>query len=155
MMIALPNLDGSFTCTLFFPYEGADSFATLTTPDAVTEFFGRVFADAVPLMPDLVEDFFGNPTGSLVTTRCFPWAYGDHTVLLGDAAHAIVPFFGQGMNAGFEDCRIFDELLTSMGDAQWPALLRAFQRHWRPERVDGLADEETRGLLLAVAAAAD
>ncbi|MBC7448888.1 MAG: FAD-dependent monooxygenase [Hymenobacteraceae bacterium] len=133
MMIALPNLDGSFTCTLFFPFEGTDSFATLTTPAAVTEFFGRVFADTVPLMPDLTDDFFGNPTGSLVTTRCFPWTYGDRTLLIGDAAHAIVPFYGQGMNAGFEDCRVFDELLGERGDAAWPALIRDFQRQRKPD----------------------
>ncbi len=133
MMIALPNMDGSFTCTLFFPYEGADSFATLTTPDAVREFFDRVFGDAVPIMPDLVEDFFGNPTGSLVTVRCFPWTYGDHTLLIGDAAHAIVPFYGQGMNAGFEDCRVFNELLDTHGDDQWADVIQWFAQQRKPD----------------------
>ncbi len=133
MMIALPNLDGSFTCTLFFPFDGADSFATLTTPAAVTEFFNRVFPDAVPLMPDLTADFFENPTGSLVTTRCFPWTYADHTVLLGDAAHAVVPFYGQGMNAGFEDCRVFDELLAEYGDDRWGEFIREFARQRKPD----------------------
>jgi kynurenine 3-monooxygenase len=111
MMIALPNLDGSFTCTLFFPYEGADSFTTLTTPASVEEFFGRVFPDAVPLMPELTDDFFRNPTGSLVTTRCY----------------------GQGMNAGFEDCRVFNELLDELGDAQWPTVIRRFQQVRKPD----------------------
>lgn len=133
MMIALPNLDGSFTCTLFFPYEGPDSFATLTTPEAVTDFFGRVFADALPLMPELTDDFFHNPTGSLVTMRCFPWTYGDTTVLLGDAAHAVVPFYGQGMNAGFEDCRIFNDLLDQHGDEAWPDVIRRFARLRKPD----------------------
>ena len=133
MMIALPNLDGSFTCTLFFPYDGPDSFATLTTPAAVTEFFGRVFADAVPLMPELLDDFFQNPTGSLVTTRCFPWTYADTTVLLGDAAHAVVPFYGQGMNAGFEDCRVFDEVLGELGDARWSEVIHRFERERKPD----------------------
>mgnify|MGYP002777028407 CR=1 FL=1 len=143
MMIALPNLDGSFTCTLFFPFEplegGGDSFASLTSPAAVREFFGRVFPDAVPLMPELTDDFFHNPTGSLVTVRCFPWTYGDHTLLLGDAAHAVVPFYGQGMNAGFEDCRIFNELLDRHGDAEWAAVIRHFQRTRKPD-ADAIAD---------------
>lgn len=116
MLIALPNMDGSFTCTLFFPFEGDPSFATLTTPDAVRAFFSETFPDAVPLMPTLVEDFFRNPTSSLMTVRCFPWAYHDKVLLIGDAAHAIVPFFGQGMNAGFEDCTVLNECLDEFGD---------------------------------------
>lgn len=134
MMIALPNLDGSFTCTLFFPFEGADSFATLTTPEAVRAFFTRVFPDAVPLMPELEEDFFQNPTGSLVTVRCFPWTTPDGRVaLLGDAAHAVVPFYGQGMNAGFEDCRLLNELLDERGDAAWSKVIPAFARQRKPD----------------------
>ncbi len=135
MMIALPNLDGSFTCTLFFPYEGPDSFAALTTPAAVQAFFERVMPDAVPLMPELTEDFFRNPTGSLVTMRCFPWSHGGHTLLIGDAAHAVVPFYGQGMNAGFEDCRILNELLDALGDADaaWPQVLHTFERRRKPD----------------------
>ncbi len=109
MMIALPNPDGSFTCTLFLAYEGEESFSNLNSDDAVTAFFKKHFADALPLMPTLLEDFNTNPTSDLVTVRCNPWVMGNRTLLIGDAAHAIVPFYGQGMNAGFEDCRILME----------------------------------------------
>lgn len=138
MMIALPNLDGSFNCTLFFPYEGPDSFATLQTPAQVTAFFSRVFPDALPLMPQLETEFFENPTASLVTIRCFPWAEQDHTLLLGDAAHAIVPFYGQGMNAGFEDCTILNELLHQHGH-DWGRIFRAFEDLRKPN-TDAMAD---------------
>lgn len=138
MMIALPNLDGSFNCTLFFPYEGPDSFATLQTPAQVTEFFSRVFPDALPLMPQLETEFFENPTASLVTIRCFPWAAQDHTLLLGDAAHAIVPFYGQGMNAGFEDCTILNELLHQYGH-DWARIFQAFEDLRKPN-TDAMAD---------------
>ncbi|HZW06581.1 MAG TPA: NAD(P)/FAD-dependent oxidoreductase [Phycisphaerales bacterium] len=114
MMIALPNPDRSFTCTLFWPFEGEHGFAGLSTADAVRSFFERNYPDAVPLMPTLVEDFLENPVGSLVTVRCRPWArHGERgtVAVLGDAAHAIVPFFGQGMNAAFEDVRVLAECL--------------------------------------------
>lgn len=113
MLIALANLDGSFTCTLFFPFEGKHSFSSLDTPEKVTNFFQDTFADAVALMPTLTDDFFGNPTGSLVTIKCNPWNYQDKIGLIGDASHAIVPFYGQGMNAGFEDCTLFDTALAN------------------------------------------
>lgn len=116
MLIALPNLDGSFTCTLFFPYEGKHSFASLTTPEKVVSFFEDTFSDAVALMPTLTQDFFENPTGSLVTIKCAPWNYQDKIGLIGDASHAIVPFYGQGMNAGFEDCTLFDNALENGED---------------------------------------
>ena len=106
MMIALPNTDGTFTCTLFMPFEGENSFAELKSPRTLTTFFNKNFTDAVPLMPELVEDFYNNPTASLITTHIFPWHFGDKSALIGDAAHAIVPFYGQGMNAGFEDCSV-------------------------------------------------
>lgn len=138
MMIALPNLDGSFTCTLFFPYEGAHSFAALQTPAQVQAFFADVFPDAAPLMPELTQDFFDNPTGSLVTVRCFPWCFEDEVVLIGDASHAIVPFYGQGMNAGFEDCRILSELLDQHGP-DWGAVFQEFQRQRKPN-ADAMAD---------------
>lgn len=112
MMIALPNRDGSFTCTLFWPFEGPHSFANLTTPEEVLAFFREQYPDAVPLMPTLVDDYFRNPTSSLVTVRCWPWQHGGKLVLLGDAAHAIVPFYGQGMNAAFEDCLVLAECLN-------------------------------------------
>jgi kynurenine 3-monooxygenase len=116
MMIALPNVDGSFTCTLFIPFEGEHSLANLKTPEAVRGFFDEHFADAVPMMPELVEDFFANPDASLVMTKCYPWHYKDSVCLMGDAAHAIVPFYGQGMNAGFEDCTYLNALLNEHHD---------------------------------------
>jgi kynurenine 3-monooxygenase len=115
MMIALPNLDGSFTCTLFLPFEGELAFDDLNNEAQVRAYFDTYFPDAVKLMPTLIQDFFKNPTSALVTVRCFPWHH-ENAVLLGDAAHAVVPFFGQGMNCGFEDVRIFDELLDKFED---------------------------------------
>ncbi|UOG74681.1 FAD-dependent monooxygenase [Hymenobacter tibetensis] len=138
MMIALPNLDGSFTCTLFFPYEGPHSFATMQTPAQVQAFFEEVFSDAVPLMPDLTADFFDNPTGSLVTVRCFPWAFDDDVLLIGDASHAIVPFYGQGMNAGFEDCSVLNALLKQHGP-DWRTVFQKFQNQRKPD-ADAMAD---------------
>jgi len=126
MMIALPNPDGSFTCTLFFPFEGGNSFAALENDQGVLDFFRKAFPDVVKNMPDLISDFNSHPTGSLVTIKCFPWVYGK-TFLIGDAAHGIVPFYGQGMNAGFEDCRILNQLLDTHGD-HWPQVLKAFQQ---------------------------
>ena len=138
MMIALPNLDGSFTCTLFFPYEGDVSFNSLQTAAEVREFFGQIFPDTVPLMPELEADFLQNPTGSLVTIKCFPWSVADKVVLLGDAAHAIVPFYGQGMNAGFEDCTVLNELMNRHG-ADWTTIFREFQAARKPN-TDAMAE---------------
>jgi kynurenine 3-monooxygenase len=111
MLIALPNLDKTFTCTLFFPFEGEDSFATYNTVDKARAFFERVFPDALALMPEFDDEWVNNPAASLCTVRCLPWKYKDKLLLLGDAAHAIVPFYGQGMNCGFEDCTVLDQLL--------------------------------------------
>ncbi len=116
MLIALPNFDGSFTCTLFLPFRGPVSFEALKTGADVAAFFREHFADAVPLIEDLEETFFANPTGHMVTIKCAPWNDGARTLLLGDAAHAIVPFFGQGMNCGFEDCEVLDGLLERHSD---------------------------------------
>lgn len=138
MMIALPNLDRTFTCTLFFPFEGEHSFSNLDTKEKAAAFFERTFPDAVPLMPDYVNEFFHNPTSSLVTVKCFPWVRDDKFALIGDAAHAIVPFFGQGMNAGFEDCRILDELIETNGD-DWAAILQQYQTLRKPD-ADAIAD---------------
>lgn len=131
MLIALPNTDGSFTCTLFFPFEGKDSFEALQTPDDVTAFFQKNFPDALPLLPTLTEDFFNNPTSSLITTHIAPWHYGDKSALIGDAAHAIVPFYGQGMNAGFEDITVLCELMDQHG-GDWTTILAAYDKARRP-----------------------
>lgn len=125
MMIALANMDGSFTCTLFFPMYGEQSFDTINTPEKVAQFFNETFPDAVPLMPTLVEDYFDNPTSALVMVRCSPWNYENNIILLGDSAHATVPFYGQGMNCGFEDCTIFSEMLDE-ANGNWDGLLPAF-----------------------------
>ncbi|MCY1073547.1 FAD-dependent oxidoreductase [Archangium lansingense] len=111
MLIALPNEDGSFTCTLFLPFQGPVSFESLQTPAQVKAFFEQQFPDALALIPDLVHDFFQNPTGTMVTVKSAPWHVDGKALLLGDAAHAIVPFFGQGMNCGFEDCVVLEECL--------------------------------------------
>jgi len=138
MMIALPNGDGSFTCTLFWPYEGENSFAALRSDDDVRRFFAAQFADALPLMPTLVEDYSKNPVGPLVTVRCRPWHHRDLVVLLGDACHAVVPFLGQGMNAAFEDCVVLGECLRRHPDDREQAL-REYETR-RKEDLDTLAD---------------
>jgi kynurenine 3-monooxygenase len=138
MMIALPNPDGSFTCTLFWEFEGPRSFATTKTDDDVRRFFEEEFPDAVPLMPNLLDDFRNNPTGSLVTIRCAPWYYKDKVALIGDAAHAVVPFYGQGMNAAFEDCVVLDECLAKFPDNRERAFADYFER--RKNNADALAD---------------
>ncbi len=137
MMIALPNADRSFTCTLFWPFEGAGSFADVRGEAQVAAFFREHFADAVPLMPTLLEDFAHNPVGSLVTVRCEPWHRG-RVVLVGDAAHAVVPFYGQGINCGFEDCRVLDALLEEHSGDFEPAFAE-FSRA-RKDDADAIAD---------------
>jgi len=138
MMIALPNTEGSFTCTLFYPNQGKDSFAHLQTPQEVTEFFTREFPDAVPHMPGMVGDFLGNPIGALVTVKCGPWNLGGKAVLIGDSAHAIVPFFAQGMNSGFEDCAVLNSLIDS-ADPDWEKVFTQFTRLRKPN-ADAIAD---------------
>ena len=139
MLIALPNLDGSFTVTLFLSFdEGEYNFNNLTTPKIVTEFFQKEFPDALDLMPNLVEDFFENPTSALGTVKCSPWHYKGNTLLMGDAAHAIVPFYGQGMNASFEDVVEFDKFLeVHQGD--WEATFKAYEQS-RKKDTDAIAD---------------
>ena len=138
MLIALPNLDKTFTCTLFFPFEGPASFSNLTSKEKVQSFFEKIFPDAIALMPDYVNEFFNNPTSSLVTVKCFPWVREAKFALIGDAAHAIVPFFGQGMNCGFEDCRVLDELIDENGD-DWQTILQQYQALRKPDG-DAIAD---------------
>ncbi len=138
MMIALPNPDASFTCTLFWEFEGRRSFATMKNDDDVRQFFSEEFPDAAALMPSLLEDYWHNPTGSLVTIRCAPWYYEDKIALVGDAAHAVVPFYGQGMNAAFEDCVVFDQCLAEFPNDRKKAFAEYFER--RKANADALAD---------------
>jgi len=130
MLIALPNTDGSFTATLFLARKGSNSFASLPTPQDVQQFFAREFPDAVPLIPGLLTEFFANPQGQLGTVHAEPWHVGGKVLLLGDAAHAVVPFHGQGMNAAFEDCTTLDELLDH--DCEWERVFAKFDRARRP-----------------------
>jgi kynurenine 3-monooxygenase len=138
MLIALPNIDGSFGCILFLPSEGSNSFETLQTPEKVDDFFERNFPDAIGLMPSLSENFFANPTGSMVTIKCMPWHQDGHSLLLGDAAHAIVPFFGQGLNCAFEDVTVLLDLLDRQR-ADWGSVFTEFERHRKPN-TDAIAD---------------
>ena len=137
MLIALPNKDGSFTCTLFFPHEGHPSFLSLDSEEKILSFFTEYFPDATRLLPDLIREFHRNPTSSLITVKCYPWVR-NNTLLIGDAAHAIVPFYGQGMNAGFEDCRVFNALLDEHRD-DWHQAVTAFQRERKPD-TDAIAE---------------
>ncbi|HEY0702376.1 MAG TPA: NAD(P)/FAD-dependent oxidoreductase [Candidatus Acidoferrales bacterium] len=138
MLIALPNPDGTFGCILFLPFEGENSFAKIDTGESVREFFTSHFCDAVPLIPHLTEQFFANPTGSMVTVKCQPWHRNGKVLILGDAAHAIVPFFGQGMNCAFEDCTVFLELLDRHGP-DWPLIFQEFEAA-RKINTDAIAD---------------
>lgn len=131
MMIALPNVDGSFTCTLFIAFEGKNSLANLKSPEAVKDFFKTNFQDAMEMMPELTDDFFANPDASLVMTKCYPWHFEDKVCLLGDAAHAIVPFYGQGMNAGFEDCTVLNRLMNEHAD-DFAKIFPAFTKERKP-----------------------
>lgn len=145
MMIALPNADGSFTCTLFMNREGENAFAGLRTDDRAEAFFDRHFPDALPLMPDLAGEFRSNPETSLTSVRCAPWTYGGKAVLLGDAAHAMVPFYGQGMNAGFEDCHLLGRLLAEDA-ADWGRALGRFEQIRRPD-ANAIAELSYRNFL--------
>lgn len=138
MLIALPNIDGSFTSTLFFPFEGEHSFESIDTPEKLNNLFETFFPDVVSIMPTLVEDYFTNPTSSLVTTQCFPWIFEDKIALLGDAAHAVVPFYGQGMNAGFEDItELYQQIVKYTND--WKQILENYQKNRKPN-ADAIAE---------------
>ncbi|MEQ8472779.1 MAG: NAD(P)/FAD-dependent oxidoreductase [Marinoscillum sp.] len=137
MLIALPNPDCSFTCTLFFPFEGDLSFESLKTTEAVRHFIEEYFPDIIPLIPDYIDQFQSNPTASLVTIKTFPWHY-KNTLIIGDASHAVVPFYGQGMNAGFEDCRLLMELGKSL-NFNWAEVLPKFSLS-RKKDADAIAD---------------
>jgi kynurenine 3-monooxygenase len=138
MLIALPNIDGTFACILFLPHEGKDSFAALSTGNELTVFFKNFFPDAFGLMPSLEENYRANPTGSMITVKCSPWRVEDKALLLGDAAHAIVPFFGQGLNCGFEDCTSLIDLIDRHG-ADWARVFAEFEAE-RKANTDAIAD---------------
>tara|TARA_R110002072_G_scaffold166686_7_gene320035 strand:- start:2839 stop:4179 length:1341 start_codon:yes stop_codon:yes gene_type:complete len=145
MLIALPNPDGSFTCTLFFPFEGKPSFSQLDSTEKARKFFEEEFSDALELMPDFNKEWEENPTSSLVIIRCYPWVKNNKISILGDASHAIVPFYGQGMNSGFEDCTILEELLSEHGE-NWDLVLDKFQKSRKPN-ADAIADLAMRNFV--------
>ena len=153
MMIALPNLDGSFTVTLFLPLEGDNSFGKLKTEEEIRNFFTQNFPSAYDQMPDLMADFHANPTSSLGTVKCYPWQINGKFLLLGDAAHAVVPFYGQGMNASFEDVTELDKLITTYG-GNWKEILPAFQEQ-RKVNADAIADLAVENEIEMRAATAD
>ncbi|MEY3237136.1 MAG: hypothetical protein RI883_1237 [Bacteroidota bacterium] len=133
MLIALANEDGSFTCTLFMPHEGDENaFNTLTSKEAVNNFFKTIFPDFYEMMPNIADAWEDHPLSSLAIVRCHPWAHGK-TALMGDAAHATVPFYGQGMNAGFEDCTVLHELMIKHNE-NWPAI---FEEYSLERKADG------------------
>lgn len=143
MLIALPNLDGTFTCTLFFPFEGDPSFSSLNTVEKARTFFEEQFPDALALMPDFDQEWRDNPSSSLCIIRCYPWVAGQ-SALIGDSAHAIVPFYGQGMNSGFEDCRILNKILDEESD--WKVALERYQKE-RKANGDAIADLAMRNFI--------
>lgn len=145
MFIAMPNLDGSFTCTLFMPFEGAVSFENLDTKEATRAFFTQYFPSVMQDIENLCEDFFRNPTSALVTIRCYPWTYWDKVALVGDSAHAVVPFFGQGMNAGFEDISVLATLMEAHGD-DWEAIFGHYQQQRKPN-ADAIAELSYRNFV--------
>ena len=139
MLIALPNMDGSFTVTLFLSYsEGSYNFDNLITKEKIIEFFEKDFPDTLALIPDVLKEFQNNPTGKLGTVKCYPWAYKGNTLLLGDSSHAIVPFYGQGMNASFEDVFVFDTVLNQF-EGDWSTVFSEFQKQ-RKIDADAIAD---------------
>jgi kynurenine 3-monooxygenase len=145
MFIAMPNLDGSFTCTLFLPFEGEISFEKITDKEELKVFFNTYFPDIALVIEDLVADFFKNPTSALVTMRCFPWTYGDKVALVGDSAHAVVPFYGQGMNAGFEDIYAFRQIIDRNGD-NWEQIFKEYQTERKPN-ADAIAELSYRNFM--------
>lgn len=138
MLIALPNLDGSFTCTLFHPFDGSEGLNELNNESKIKTFFEKYFPDALELIPGLTASFLQNPTGNLITVKCGPWFYKDSLCLLGDASHAIVPFFGQGMNAAFEDCTVLNQCIDELGD-NWNKVYPEFYKRRKPN-TDSIAD---------------
>lgn len=145
MLIAMPNLDGTFTCTLFMPFTGDNSFDSLRDRSTLEAFFATHFPSTIDVMPDLVEDFFKNPTSTLVTMKCYPWTFEDKVALIGDACHAIVPFYGHGMNAGFEDITILSQLMAQYGD-DWKTIFKEYEESRKPN-ADAIAELSYRNFM--------
>jgi kynurenine 3-monooxygenase len=145
MLIAMPNLDGTFTCTLFMPFAGENSFEALKDRETLEAFFLKYFPSTTDVMPDLVEDFFKNPTSTLVTMKCYPWTFEDKVALIGDACHAIVPFYGHGMNAGFEDITILNQLIGQHGN-DWGTIFKEYQESRKPN-ADAIAELSYRNFM--------
>ncbi|WP_324025670.1 NAD(P)/FAD-dependent oxidoreductase [Maribacter sp. BPC-D8] len=145
MFIAMPNLDGSFTCTLFMPFEGDVSFENIKTKKEAVHFFNTYFPNVMDDIENLTEDFFKNPTSAMVTMKCYPWTYWDKVALVGDSAHAVVPFYGQGMNAGFEDIFVLDEIIKELGD-DWGRIFSTYQEKRKPN-ADAIAELSYRNFV--------
>ncbi len=145
MFIAMPNLDGSFTCTLFMPFEGEVSFESIKTKKEATQFFTTYFPNVKDEIENLTGDFFKNPTSAMVTMKCYPWTYWDKVALVGDSAHAIVPFYGQGMNAGFEDIYALDQIIKENGD-DWETIFEEYQKERKPN-ADAIAELSYRNFI--------
>ena len=145
MLIAMPNIDGSFTCTLFLPFEGEVSFESLKTENQARAFFKKYFPNVRKEIEDLTKDFFNNPTSAMVTMKCYPWTYWDKVALVGDSAHAIVPFYGQGMNAGFEDIYVLNQLMLKHGD-DWGTVFSEYQKERKPN-ADAIAELSYRNFV--------
>ncbi|MBS9463255.1 FAD-dependent monooxygenase [Flagellimonas sp. 389] len=145
MLIAMPNLDGSFTCTLFLPFEGEVSFENITNKKEAKAFFKTYFPNVSKEIENLTRDFFKNPTSAMVTMKCYPWTYWNKVALVGDSAHAIVPFYGQGMNAGFEDIYELDKLMEAHGD-DWETIFSEYQKSRKPN-ADAIAELSYRNFM--------
>lgn len=153
MLMGLSNLDGSFTCTLFMPFEGENSFEQLKDEKTLVDFFAHYFPDTSAVIPDLVRDFFKNPTSYLAIMKCYPWTFEDKVALIGDSAHAIVPFYGHGMNAGFEDITILNEMILKYGD-DWKMIFSEYQKSRKPN-ADAIAELSMRNFMEMSARTAD
>ena len=145
MFIAMPNIDGSFTCTLFMPFEGAESFDSIKTKEEATTFFKKHFPSVINEIENLTSDYFKNPTSAMVTMKCYPWTYWDKVALVGDSAHAIVPFYGQGMNAGFEDIFVLDKIIKENG-GDWETIFQLYQKERKPN-ADAIAELSYRNFI--------
>ncbi|WP_289644889.1 FAD-dependent oxidoreductase [Maribacter aestuarii] len=145
MLIAMPNLDGSFTCTLFMPFEGEISFESIKTKKEALSFFKEHFPNVRKDIENLTEDFFKNPTSAMVTMKCYPWTYWDKVALVGDSAHAVVPFYGQGMNAGFEDIYVLNSMINKYGN-DWESIFQEYQKERKPN-ADAIAELSYRNFM--------